>query len=298
MAGSINREIIYSELVNHPNFSKDYELSFRPSEKDIQFMKMILLNKDFKINNIVEIGCGSGGLGQYLSEQTGLKVTSTDLCQSNRGNNMTHFANKRLNAVIPMNSVSAVNEFSNANSALLSSYLLPYDGHEEKYDAVTLKNFKGNIFINVGIYDLHPEMFRQYQRNPQLKEILLLNTNQTGSKSLQKELLENWFILGAMPHGQKIIGGREQGFTYVVAYGKLDKCSKAGCRTRGFNFKQCSQCKTSKYCSRQCQANNWKSHKSNCVKKASGKKNSLKKSSKKKNSSRKKKSIKKKKSKN
>lgn len=293
MANANNREIIYSELVKHRYFSENYELSFRPTENDIKFMKMILLNKDFKINNIVEIGCGSGGLGQYLSEQTGIKVTSTDLCQSNRGNNMTHFSNKRLNSVIPMNSVRAVNEFSNANSVLLSSYLLPYDGPEERYDAVTLKNFKGNIFINVGIYDLHPEMFRQYQGNPQLKEVLLLNTNQTGSQSLQNELLENWFILGAMPHGQKIIGGREQGFTYVVAYAKLDRCSKAGCKTRGFNFKQCSRCKTSKYCSRECQANNWKSHKSNCVKKASGKRKSHKKKYRK-NSSKKRKSLKKK----
>lgn len=284
-----NYEIIYSELVRHPYFSEDYELSFRPSENDIKFMKMILLNKDFNINNIVEIGCGSGSLGQYLLQQTGIKIISTDLCQSNKINNMTQFSNKRLNAVISMNSIKAVNEFSNKNSALLSSYLLPYDGPDEKYDATTLKNFKGNIFINVGIYDLAPEIFRQYQGTPKLNDILLLNTNQTGSQSLQKELLENWFVLGAVPHGQKIINGESQGHAYVVAYARLDRCSNSGCKTRGFNFKQCSRCKKVKYCSKKCQTMDWKSHKSNCVKKASGKK----KRKSRKNSSKKKKKYKK-----
>jgi len=288
MANASNHEIIYSPLVNHSYFSADYEMSFRPTESDLSFIQHIVQAPNFGIKQILEVGCGSGGLGQYVSKQTKIPVISTDLCVSNKKNNMTEFSNKRLNSVIPMNSVSSVQKYSDRNTLLLSSFLLPYNtNNSDRYDAKTLQNFKGNLFINVGIYHLDKDVFTAHRGRPIINEILVLNEKQTGSISLKQELNQNWVILDAMPHGQKFIGGISSGITYVVLYARraslqiprlsaketddkitslkltLDKCSH--CQIRGKDYKQCSHCKKVKYCCVSCQRSDWATHKKACI---------------------------------
>ncbi|KAJ7091934.1 hypothetical protein B0H15DRAFT_834622 [Mycena belliarum] len=46
--------------------------------------------------------------------------------------------------------------------------------------------------------------------------------------------------------------------TFVVA---TDACGRSGCLNRGVNFKRCSACKKTPYCSVECQKADWKKHK-------------------------------------
>ncbi|KAJ7136043.1 hypothetical protein C8R44DRAFT_769545 [Mycena epipterygia] len=69
---------------------------------------------------------------------------------------------------------------------------------------------------------------------------------------LRKEVLN-------MPHTRVgDDGGIAQHDTFVVA---TDACGRAGCTNRGVNFKRCSACKKTAYCSVECQREDWKNHK-------------------------------------
>ncbi|KAG0232834.1 hypothetical protein BGW42_007843 [Actinomortierella wolfii] len=69
-------------------------------------------------------------------------------------------------------------------------------------------------------------------------------------------------------------------FTYMRRYGinphrigkedalvedmTVKKCALPGCRLMKEDLKQCSKCKSAWYCSKQCQVEDWKSHKTTC----------------------------------
>jgi hypothetical protein len=60
------------------------------------------------------------------------------------------------------------------------------------------------------------------------------------------------------PETQKYIRQTERAFLKL-----LHTC--ANCATDGREFKKCSVCKKTRYCSRECQKDDWKSHKSTCL---------------------------------
>ncbi|KAJ7627603.1 hypothetical protein DFH06DRAFT_1057876 [Mycena polygramma] len=53
-------------------------------------------------------------------------------------------------------------------------------------------------------------------------------------------------------------GAIAQQDTFVVA---TDACGRVGCTNRGVNYKRCSACKKTAYCSVECQKQDWKKHK-------------------------------------
>ncbi|KAJ7627617.1 hypothetical protein DFH06DRAFT_731635 [Mycena polygramma] len=57
-------------------------------------------------------------------------------------------------------------------------------------------------------------------------------------------------------------GAIAQQATFVVA---TDACGRGGCTNRGVNYKRCSACKKTAYCSVECQKEDWKKHKTTHV---------------------------------
>ncbi|KAJ7512049.1 hypothetical protein B0H11DRAFT_472461 [Mycena galericulata] len=87
----------------------------------------------------------------------------------------------------------------------------------------------------------------------QLMENDTVTTSMVGSGQggLRKDVLN-------VPHARIGEAGIAAQDTFVVA---TDACGRDGCTERGVNFKRCSLCKKTPYCSVECQREDWQKHK-------------------------------------
>ena len=145
---------------------------------------------------ILEIGCGSGIYAKILREN-GVDVIASDACRITKDGlpNHTHnsrmakFTNKRaINNMIEKNAVTAVaNHGQEENMALFLSFPLPWDWtNKAAYDEIALRNFKGNRFFLIALYNSHIRNTRRYNRKR------IYHNEATGSVGFHKYLEEEW----------------------------------------------------------------------------------------------------------
>jgi len=145
-------------------------------------------------STILEIGCGCGIYARLLREK-GVEVIATDACRINKEglpppNNMmrmAEFTNSRaIPNMIELNAVDAVNKYGqDTNTSLFLSFPLPRS-MDNSYDETALRNFKGNKFFLIALYDGLLSKTEEYNKDKA--------SNVTGSLGFHAYLAEAWNI--------------------------------------------------------------------------------------------------------
>jgi hypothetical protein len=142
-------------------------------------------------STILEIGCGCGIYARLLRER-GVKVIATDACRINKeglpppNNRMAEFTNyPAIPNVMELNAVDAVNKYGQGtNTSLFLSFPLPATMNDP-YDEIALRNFKGNKFFLIALYDGKLSKTEQDYDKDKASEV-------TGSLGFHAYLAKEW----------------------------------------------------------------------------------------------------------
>jgi len=174
-----------NEIIVDPIFRKSAPIT----RKAIKFIK-----EHTDGSTVLEIGCGSGIYAKVLRDY-GVKVIATDACRINKEglpdvkDRMGYFTNqKAINDIICKNAVTAVEHHGqNSNLSLFLSFPLPHDYYsknEISYDESALRNFRGNKFFLIALYQNRLNKIKEYSNSRR--------NNATGSHGLHRYLATEW----------------------------------------------------------------------------------------------------------
>jgi hypothetical protein len=148
-------------------------------------------------STVLEIGCGSGIYAKLLRER-GVQVIATDACRINKegllppNNRMAEYSNRRaINNMIEKNAVEAVqNHGQNTSLSLFLSFPLPgkFGESSPQYDELALRNFKGNKFFLIAMYQGNPKLEKKEKYNHRTAN------EATGSPRFHRYLYRHWDV--------------------------------------------------------------------------------------------------------
>jgi len=160
------------------------------TEEALEFIK-----KHTDGSKVLEIGCGSGIYAKLLRD-IGVEVKATDACRINKeelpppNNRMAKFTNVRaINNVEELNAVNAVKMYGqDLNTSLFLSFPLPanYNNSSAKYDEKALREFKGNKFFLIAMYQGRLPHTPIYDKN--------YANESTGSTRFHRYLASKWLV--------------------------------------------------------------------------------------------------------
>jgi SAM-dependent methyltransferase len=175
-----------TEIVVDPKFKKSAPIT----QEALNFIKKYAAG-----SRVLEIGCGSGIYAKLLREN-GVDIIASDACRINNEGipdlkyRMANFTNQRaIPNIICKNAVTAVEiHGQNSNLSLFLSFPLPHDYYSKSisYDEAALRNFKGNKFFLIALYQNSLNEINTYKNS--------IQNESTGSQGFHNYLAEEWNI--------------------------------------------------------------------------------------------------------